>query len=89
VLVLSPGEGWRYVPGLVRGRSSCSMKEVTQRERERERERERGGEELGRSAEEDCFVVSFVSSLWLVREEGERRLGLLIGKFGYLPFQNF
>jgi hypothetical protein len=48
VLVLSPGEGWRYVPGLVRGRSSCSMKEVTQREREREREREVGRSLVGR-----------------------------------------
>jgi hypothetical protein len=40
VVVLLPGEGWRYEPGLVRGRSSCSMRGGS----ERERERERGGE---------------------------------------------
>jgi hypothetical protein len=34
VVVLLPGEGWRYEPGLVRGRSSCSMRGGSERERE-------------------------------------------------------
>lgn len=50
--VLSPVEWWRYVPGLVRGRSSCSM-----REEMTERERERVGEGFGRSAEEREIVL--------------------------------